>query len=107
MGLWGIKYSDIDEKWWVDVVLQEDPPAIRREKIGAQVVTDGFDGVSGPVLARKASIPPTALSDWPSETAVILTRAELVPDSSTFSSLEDFLHSVCSPASSVLRHLRE
>ncbi len=85
MGLWGIKYSDIDEKWWVDVVLQEDPPAIRREKIGEQIVTDGFEGVTGPVLARKASIPPTALSDWPSETAVILTRAELGPDSSTSS----------------------
>jgi len=23
MDSWGIKYSDIDEKWWVDVVLQE------------------------------------------------------------------------------------
>ena len=82
MGLWGIKYADIDEKWWVDVVLQDAPPAIRREKVGEQVVTDGFEGVTGPVLARKASIPPTALSDWPSETAVILTRAELGPDSS-------------------------
>ena len=23
MGLWGMKYADADEKWWVDVVLQE------------------------------------------------------------------------------------
>jgi hypothetical protein len=86
MGLWGIKYADIDEKWWVDVVLQDAPPAIRRAKVGEQVVTDGFEGVTGPVLARKASIPPTALSDWPSETVVILTRAELGPDSSTSTS---------------------
>jgi len=25
MGLWGIKYSDADEKWWVDIVLQDAP----------------------------------------------------------------------------------
>jgi len=52
-GTLGIKYSDIDEKWWVDVVLQDAPPAIRREKIGEQVVTDGFESVTGPVLVRK------------------------------------------------------
>ncbi len=63
MGLWAIKYADVDDKWWVDVVLQEAPPAV-------------------PVLARKASIPPAALGDWPSDTPVILTRAEIGPDSS-------------------------
>jgi len=82
MGLWAIKYADLDDKWWVDVVLQEAPPAVSREKVGGRLVTDGFQGVTGPVLARKASIPPTALDDWPSDTPVILTRAELGPDSS-------------------------
>ncbi len=82
MGLWAIKYADADEKWWVDVVLQEAPPAVSREQVGGRVVTAGFKSVTGPVLARKASIPPAALEDWPSDTPVILTRAEIGPDSS-------------------------
>jgi hypothetical protein len=82
MGLWGMKYSDADDKWWVDMVLQETPPAVRLEQVGGRVVADGFDGVIGPVLVHKASIPPEALNDWPSDTPVILTRVELGPDSS-------------------------
>jgi len=82
MGLWGMKYSDADEKWWVDVVLQEAPPLVHRDRVGGRVVTDGFDGVIGPVLVHKASIPPEALDDWPSDTPVILTRVELGPESS-------------------------
>ena len=39
MGLWAIKYADVDEKWWVDVVLQEAPPAVSREQVGGRVVT--------------------------------------------------------------------
>jgi hypothetical protein len=42
----------------------------------------GFDSVTGRVLVRKASIPPEALNDWPSDTPVILTRVELAPASS-------------------------
>jgi hypothetical protein len=79
MGLWGIKYADIDDKWWVDVVLQEAPPAVRSVKVGGSVVTDGFDNVTGPVLVRKGSVPPTALADWPSDTPVVLTRVDLGP----------------------------
>jgi hypothetical protein len=45
-------------------------------------VTEGFTEVTGPVVARRASIPAGALEDWPADTAVILTRAELGPDSS-------------------------
>jgi hypothetical protein len=82
MGLWGMKYSDADDKWWVDMVLQETPPAVRLEQVGGRVVADGFDGVIGPVLVHKASIPPEALNDWPSDTPVILTRVELGPDTS-------------------------
>jgi hypothetical protein len=82
MGLWAIKYSDEHEKWWVDVVLQDKPPAVARGKVGNRVVTEGFTEVTGPVVARRASIPPGALEDWPADTAVILTRAELGPDSS-------------------------
>jgi hypothetical protein len=72
MGLWAIKYSDEHEKWWVDVVLQDTPPAVARGKVEGRVVTEGFAEVKGPVVARRASIP----------AAVILTRAELGPDSS-------------------------
>jgi hypothetical protein len=35
MGLWAIKYTDEHQKWWVDVVLQDAPPPVAREKIGA------------------------------------------------------------------------
>src|SRR5262249_41428296 len=82
MGLWAIKYADVDDKWWVDVVLQEAPPAVSREQVGGRVVTVRFESVTGPVLARKASIPPAAPRHWPSDTPVILTRGEIGPDSS-------------------------
>lgn len=82
MGLWGIKYADADDKWWMDLVLQEAPPAVRLDQIGGCVVAAGFDSVTGRVLVRKASIPPEALNDWPSDTPVILTRVELAPASS-------------------------
>jgi len=82
MGLWAIKYADEHEKWWVDLVVQENPPAVARGKAGDRVVTEGFADVTGPVLARRVSIPPKALEDWPIDTPVILTRAELAPDSS-------------------------
>ncbi len=82
MGLWGMKYSDADDKWWVDVVLQDAPPSVRVDQVGGRIVTDGFDGVTGPVLVHKASIPPEALNDWPSDTPVILTRVELGPETS-------------------------
>ena len=82
MGLWAIKYADEHEKWWVDLVIQENPPAVARGKAGDRVVTEGFADVTGPVLARRVSIPSEALEDWPIDTPVILTRAELAPDSS-------------------------
>jgi hypothetical protein len=82
VGLWGMKYSDADDKWWVDLVLQDAPPSVRRDQVGGRVMTDGFDGVTGPVLAHKASIPPEALNDWPSDTPVILTCIELGADTS-------------------------
>lgn len=82
MGLWGMKYADADDKWWVDLVLQDAPPAVRLDQVGGRVVADGFDGVTGPVLVHKASIPSEALNDWPSDTPVILTRVELGPETS-------------------------
>jgi len=82
MGLWAIKYSDEHQKWWVDVVLQDAPPPVAREKIGERVITEGFGEVTGLVLVRRTSIPADALEDWPADTPVILTRAELGPDSS-------------------------
>ena len=82
MGLWAIKYADEHEKWWVDLVVQEKPPAVARGKVGDRVITEGFAEVTGPVLARRVSIPSEALEDWPMDTTVILTRAELAPESS-------------------------
>ncbi len=46
------------------------------------MITEGFGEVTGLVLARRTSIPADALEDWPADTPVILTRAELGPDSS-------------------------
>ncbi len=82
MGLWAIKYADEHDKWWVDVVLQDAPPPVSREKVGGRVVTEGFAEVTGLVIARRTSIPADALEGWPADTPVILTRAELGPDSS-------------------------
>ena len=82
MALWAIRYADEHEKWWIDLVVQDKPPAVARGKAGDRVVTEGFTEVSGPVLARRVSIPAAALEDWPIDTPVILTRAELAPDSS-------------------------
>lgn len=82
MGLWAIKYEDEDEKWWVDVIVQDAPPTVAREKTDGRVVTVGFSEVTGVVVARRVSIPADALEDWPTDTAVILTRAELGPDTS-------------------------
>jgi hypothetical protein len=82
VGLWGMKYSDADDKWWVELLLQDAPPSVRVDQVDGRVVTDGFDGVTGPVLVHKASIPPEALNYWPSDTPVILTRVELGPETS-------------------------
>jgi hypothetical protein len=82
MGLWAIKYTDEHDKWWLDVVLQEAPPPVSREKVGERVVTEGFAEITGLAIARRTSIPHDALEDWPADTPVILTRAELGPDSS-------------------------
>jgi len=82
MGLWAIKYADEDEKWWIDVVYQESPPGVDRGKVGERVVVKGFRDVTGPVVARRASIPPEILPDWPTDTPVVLTRAEIGPESS-------------------------
>ena len=86
MGLWGIKYSDLEKNWWVDVVIQETMPVIRLEKVGEQVVADGFEESTGLVLARRVKIPSSTLDDWAADTAVMLTRVELAPESSTSSS---------------------
>ena len=86
MGLWAIKYADEDEKWWVDMVCQDGPPGVARGKVGARVVVKGFSNVMGPVLVRKASIPADAFEDWPTDTPIVLTRAEIAPDLSLSSS---------------------
>src|SRR6266498_2702113 len=63
MGLWAIKYADEHDKWWMDVVLQDAPPPVSREKVGERVVTEGFAEVTGLVIARRTSIPADTLED--------------------------------------------
>jgi hypothetical protein len=70
--LWGIKYSDIDDRWWVDLVCQKDAPEVRVQLIGARAVGDGFEVGDGHLLVRRASIGPEDLPDWPSDRPVLL-----------------------------------
>jgi hypothetical protein len=67
MPLWGIKYSDVDDRWWVDLVCQETAPEVRYLLIGARAVADGFHVLDGRLLVRKASIRPDDLADWPTD----------------------------------------
>lgn len=79
MRLWAIKYADIDGRWWLDLALQERPPAIRWVLAGTGLLADGFELAEGRFLVRKASIQSAELADWPSDTAVTLvpgTRQE-------------------------------
>lgn len=77
MRLWAIKYADIDGRWWLDLALQERPPAIRWVLAGTDLLADGFDLVEGRFLVRKASIQSAELADWPSDTAVTLAPGTL------------------------------
>ncbi|SRR6266508_3696812 len=75
MPLWAIKYVDIDDRWWLDLVYQERPPDVARTPIGSRVFTDGFRAGPGRVVAKKLSVAEGALADWPTDMPIAL-----VPD---------------------------
>lgn len=78
MSLWGIKYSDIDDRWWVDLVCQEKVPEVRYVLIGARAIADGFQVSDGRLLVRKASIRPDDLADWPTDSPTLLAPVPTV-----------------------------
>ena len=75
MPLWGIKYMDLDEQWWLDLRLQETPPPVSSVAVGARVFVDGFGPDGGRVVARRTSIRSTDLPDWPADAPVALRPA--------------------------------
>ena len=72
MPVWAIKYVDIDDRWWLDLVSQERPPDVARRPIGSRVFTDGFRTGPGRVVVRKLSVAEGALADWPTDTPIAL-----------------------------------
>jgi len=72
MRLWGIKYMDADERWWIDVILHEGEPEVGYAGVGSGVFCDGFKTAEGLVLIKKASIQPADLGDWPTDLPLIL-----------------------------------
>jgi hypothetical protein len=75
MPLWGLKYMDMDERWWVDLVLQDEAPAVMRVPVGARLFTDGLSAAAGRPLLRRASISAGDLPDWPADAPVALAPA--------------------------------
>jgi hypothetical protein len=75
MALWGIKYMDVDERWWVDLVIQAEPPEVATRVIGTGSFCEGFMAPDGRLLVRRASIDPADLSDWPTDSPVVLRPA--------------------------------
>lgn len=75
MSLWAIKYMDMDERWWIDLLLDEKTPEVRSVAMGARVFIDGFETTGGRMIARKTSIQGADLADWPADTPLILQPA--------------------------------
>lgn len=79
MPLWGIKFMDVDEKWWVDIAFRDTSPPVRYTTVGSTRYCDGFDLPEPALLARKASVAPTELADWPTDEALRLTPDKKIP----------------------------
>ena len=75
MPLWAIKYMDLDERWWIDLLLDEQAPEVRTVAMGARVFVDGFETPGGRMIARKTSIQGADLADWPADTPLVLQPA--------------------------------
>jgi hypothetical protein len=52
--LWGLKYVDVDDRWWVDLILQGEPPEVRQVAVGSRMFLGGFEAGRGRVLAAVA-----------------------------------------------------
>ena len=76
--LWGLKYVDVDDRWWVDLILQDEPPEVRQVAVGSRVFLGGFEAGRGRVLARRVSVDGGDLSDWPTDSAVALVPAPVL-----------------------------
>jgi len=76
--LWGLKYVDVDDRWWVDLILQSEPPDIRQVAVGSRVFLGGFEAGRGWVLARRVSVDGEDLSDWPADSPVALGPSPLL-----------------------------
>ena len=72
MPLWAIKYMDMDERWWIDLILQDHRPEIENVIVGSEIFCDGFKTTNARILARKASVEATDLAEWPTDSAVVL-----------------------------------
>ena len=70
--LWGLKYVDVDDRWWVDLILQDEPPEVRQVAVGSRVFLGDFEAGRGLVLARRVSVDGGDLSDWPTDSSVSL-----------------------------------
>ena len=72
MPLWAIKYVDIDDRWWLDLVYQERAPDVARTPVGSRVFTDGFRTGPGRLVAKKLSVAEASPADWPTDTPFAL-----------------------------------
>lgn len=75
MPLWAIKYVDLDERWWIDLLLDEKTPKVRSVAMGARAFVDGFETAGGRMIVRETSIQGADLGDWPADTPVVLYPA--------------------------------
>jgi hypothetical protein len=66
---------DLDERWWIDLLLDEQAPEVRTVAMGTRVFIDGFETTGGRMIARKTSIQGADLADWPADTPLVLHPA--------------------------------
>jgi len=79
MALWGIKYMDVDEKWWMDIAFRDEAPPVRYTRVGSRQLCDGFDLPDAALLVRKASVAPHECAEWPSDDPVSLGPDRTIP----------------------------
>jgi hypothetical protein len=73
--LWGIRYMDLDERWWIDLALRSEAPPVRYVVMGSRQFCDGFDLPEPALLARRVSVAPEDCADWPADEPVRLGPA--------------------------------
>ncbi len=55
MPLWGIKYMDLDERWWLDLLLDEKAREVRSVAMGARVFVDDTPLILRPAAEARRS----------------------------------------------------